>query len=1643
MRVLTGALTAVLVLSTTTPGLTGPVSPPAAGSVETVPLHAITNVRTLPPPALSAPRGRGPVKPFLMRDGDAVRRWKEQLRRGHPGPRGHAGLTTDTAPAGGLAPLVGTVTGQFEGLANADNDAIYGATLGILPPDNNLGVGPDHVFQIVNIVGRTSDRTGASAVTFDLNSFFSVDFLYNESDPKVIYDASSGRWFATYLQFVDFAPFFSDSSILLAVSQTSDPTGTFCVYKLGNPTSETFLQDFPQLGVSDDKVLVSYNGFQFPLTQEVPVGAGFYVLNKADLTACAPVRSQRVAPDPTINTAEPAQNLGAGSDAFLVTHTGNGAATLSLLTVTGVPGVSPVTITPASLPINAWTIAPGVQQAGSSVLLETNDERVVTAAWQGGSLWLGGNEVCTPAGDTAARACLRVIEVDTAGPSVVQDITYGTPGGHYFFPALRPDAAGNLHVVFSASSSVTFPGVRVTGRLATDAPGTLQPSTELRAGGGAQTDPSGRWGDFQGAAVDPSDPSSVWVHGEYIRSTAVADWGTFVARLQIAASATTADLTVTAVTSPPAAAFTGDAFTVTDTTTNAGAGDAPATTTRYYLSTDAAKGAGDVLLGGARAVAALAAGTVSAGTAVVTIPATTPPASYYLLACADDTSVVAESDETNNCAASTGTIQVSPPPPDLAVTGVDDPPATALSGAAIRVTDITQNVGAVAAAASTTRYYLSLDTLRNAPDVLLAGGRAIPALAAGVSSTATVTVTIPTGTPAGSYFLLACADDLGVVIETNESNNCRSSVHTLQLSLPTADLAVTAVSSPPAAAVPGASFVVTDTTQNVGPIAVGASATGYVLSLDTTRSPDDIAIGARGMGALGSGVPSTGSAPATIPLNTPFATYFLLACADDTNQIVEANEANNCRVAAGTVVVAPPTADLVVTALSAPPAIAAATSSFAVTDTTLNAGVTGSAPATSTRYYLSTDTLRDGADILLTGARAVPTLVAGAASTGTVSVTVPGPTAVGVYFLLACADDTAQVPETNESNNCRASTTTVQVTPASADLAITGLDDPSATTLSGGSFRATDITRNVGVVTAAASTTRYYLSLDTVRDAADVLLIGSRAIPSLAPNAFSTNTVTVTIPTGTPAGAYFLLACADDLGVVTESNETNNCRASVHTTQLSLPTADLAVTAVSDPPAAAVPGTSFVVTDTTQNVGPIAVGASTTRYVLSLDAVRSADDIVIGARGMGALGSGVPSTGSALATIPTGTPFATYFLLACADDTAQLVEANEANNCRAAAGTVVVGPPTADLVVTALSDPPATAAASSSFAVTDTTQNAGVTGSAPGSSTRYYLSTNTVRDAGDVLLAGARAVPSLVAGATSSGTVTVTIPTATAVGSYFLLACADDTAQVPETNETNNCLASVATIQVTPATADLAVTGLDDPSAATLSGGSFRVTDITQNVGAVSAAASTTRYYLSLDTVRDPTDVLLVGSRAIPALGPGAVSTNTVTVTIPGGTPAGTYFLLACADDLGVVNESNETNNCRASVHTTQVSLPTADLAVTAVSDPPAAAAPGASFVVTDTTQNVGPIAVGASTTRYVLSLDATRSAEDIVIGARGMGALGSGVPSTGSAPATIPTNTPAATYFLLACADDTAQLVEANEANNCRAAVGTITVGF
>lgn len=232
--------------------------------------------------------------------------------------------------------------------------------------------------------------------------------------------------------------------------------------------------------------------------------------------------------------------------------------------------------------------------------------------------------------------------------------------------------------------------------------------------------------------------------------------------------------------------------------------------------------------------------------------------------------------------------------------------------------------------------------------------------------------------------------------------------------------------------------------------------------------------------------------------------------------------------------------DLLATMVSNLPAALTPGSRFAVTSTIANEG-TVAARSSKTRFYLSADPLLDTRDLLLLGGGTVSALAPGAAATGTAQVRVPSNAAPGAYYVLGCADDTKGIAESDENNNCRASTSTLML--GQPDLVATAVGDPPLTVARGTRFVASDSVRNQGAAPAPSTKVRYYLSVDAAKGSGDRLLVGVRSVPALVVGASATGTITVTAPTTTPPGDYWFFACADDTRLVTESDETNNCRA--------------------------------------------------------------------------------------------------------------------------------------------------------------------------------------------------------------------------------------------------------------------------------------------------------------------------------------------------------------------------------------------------------------------------------------------------------------------------------------------------------------------
>ena len=115
-----------------------------------------------------------------------------------------------------------------------------------------VAAGPGFVVEMVNLAERTW-RTGSgrpSSCRRRSRSFFGTrgDRL---TDPRIVYDALSGRWFASISDL-------DTSSVMLAVSTAADPTAGWTVSSYLAPGCA----DQPRLGFADGIVVLAADIFE-------------------------------------------------------------------------------------------------------------------------------------------------------------------------------------------------------------------------------------------------------------------------------------------------------------------------------------------------------------------------------------------------------------------------------------------------------------------------------------------------------------------------------------------------------------------------------------------------------------------------------------------------------------------------------------------------------------------------------------------------------------------------------------------------------------------------------------------------------------------------------------------------------------------------------------------------------------------------------------------------------------------------------------------------------------------------------------------------------------------------------------------------------------------------------------------------------------------------------------------------------------------------------------------------------------------------------------------------------------------------------------------------------------------------------------
>ncbi|HLO14906.1 MAG TPA: hypothetical protein VK206_08755, partial [Anaerolineales bacterium] len=142
---------------------------------------------------------------------------------------------------------------NFDGLNNLN---------GVLPPDTNGDVGPNHYMQWINLSFAIYSKTGAllygpAAGNTLWSGFGAPCETTNDGDPIVQYDHLADRWMVSQFSLPNYpsGPFYQ----CIAVSQTGNPTGAW--YRYAFQISASKLNDYPHFGIWPDGYYMSVNQF--------------------------------------------------------------------------------------------------------------------------------------------------------------------------------------------------------------------------------------------------------------------------------------------------------------------------------------------------------------------------------------------------------------------------------------------------------------------------------------------------------------------------------------------------------------------------------------------------------------------------------------------------------------------------------------------------------------------------------------------------------------------------------------------------------------------------------------------------------------------------------------------------------------------------------------------------------------------------------------------------------------------------------------------------------------------------------------------------------------------------------------------------------------------------------------------------------------------------------------------------------------------------------------------------------------------------------------------------------------------------------------------------------------------------------------
>lgn len=696
----------------------------------------------------------------------------------------------------------------------------------------------------------------------------------------------------------------------------------------------------------------------------------------------------------------------------------------------------------------------------------------------------------------------------------------------------------------------------------------------------------------------------------------------------------------------------------------------------------------------------------------------------------------------------------------------------------------------------------------------------------------------------------------------------------------------------------------------------------------------------------------------------------------------------------------PPSADLVVTAVTPPMTSVDTDVVFEVSWTIMNQGAVATSGSWRDKVYLSTDGALGG-DVLLGSFQFSAVIPSGQSATRTQPVVIPRTgTTAGSYRLIVVADADSELPEgVNEGNNWAASAASFGVTlPPLPDLTVQSISAP-ATILTGQTITVSWTIRNAGAgsTNTAAWSDRVYLSTDAIPDGADAWRIEALNVSYLGAGDTYTASMSAKVPIGFTPGGYFIIVKTDDAvpdGQVVEDSDANNTLTRPVTINMT-PPPDLKVTnAVA--PNSAYAGTSIPLNFTVMNdgTGPVPQEQgnwSEGVYLSTNNTWEPTDRLIttIARSGVLAAGSSYSRTGYSI-DIPSDTASGQYYLIIEADWNKRVFEhtSGEGNNTRATGAFQVEQAPQPDLAVYDVSVPEeAEAGLSMPLTWTVTNEGAGSTGGTGWSDYVYLSSDNVLNTSTDTLLNTFGRPNTLGSGISYTRSVTVTLPDQIS-GTYHLFVVADGGGALPEFDpnhnaEANNTRLSDMPVEVTYLPPDLVVASVSPSTTNAQAGQQITIgwTVTNQGVGVTKRSSWNDQVYFSTDDVFNPDMDTLVGTFGNgSSLNAGQSYTKSVTTTL-GACDSGTYHIFVRTDSSSQVFEQAEGldaegNNVIPTAPVITVTSNPADLQVTSINLPESCVA-GQFMTLTWTVANAGtgPTNVSTWSDRVYLSNSPTFNA--------------------------------------------------------------------